>query len=375
MVTAEGLRLHGVNISGENKSDFRIEYGENVPDQAVVNDIVSYLGEYRFNIPKFHYDLKFRDGKLRDPHRNNSMEDVSQRAIDLKARKGQSFIREQAEKEAFKLLDKKLQSALEGQTIIWASPPGSKEDGYGDYGFIFFGKVGKETDQEKNIRMTAIRVENPTIEQFSRAFSLLGLQKTSYVKAEDFLAHPEVIEEDTSEEHVDSVLRTAFSFKPNKEEQRKFNSIIQRMFPLIYDFVGSVKNPWKTRVEKIKELYSLENYALQLKKKYEQPLLGRENIVVDFKPMPRLPDIIGQYGQDPPKVAGSCPNGNNNFGLTSSNVLSKGSFLNSLFGEQEWFHCPKCDYQADGPIGDTCPNPNCKLTKAEYAQETGIICD
>lgn len=375
MVTAERLVLrYDADISERNKSDFRIEYGENVPDQAIINDVVSYLGEYRFNLPKFSYNLKFSNGKLRDPHRNDSMEDVSQKAIDLKEKKGQSSVRERAEKEAFRSLNEKLQFAREGQTIIWASPPGAKEDGYGDYGFIFFGKVGKEENQARNIRMTAIRVENPMIEQFSRVFSILGFGKENYATAEDFIEHPEVLGENISEEHVDSVLRTAFSFNPNEEEQRKFNSIIQGMFPLIYDFVGSIKNPWKTRSEKIKELYSLENYALELKREQEEVPFGRRDIIVDFRPIPRMADIIQEYGHNPPKASGSCPTKDDDeTSLVSSNIFSRGSFLNNLFGEDEWFHCPECDFQADGPIGDTCPN--CKLTKDEYAKESGITCD
>lgn len=377
-MTAERLDQRNPSIPKENISDFRIEYGKNVPDQALFDDVISYLGEYRFSLPQYSYNYIFSQGKLRDPHRNDPMEDVSQRAIDRKIKKGQSSIREQAEKLAFKRLDQKLTFAWEGQTIIWASPPGSKEDGYGDYGFIFFGKVGKQQNQERNIKMTAIRVENPTIEQFNRAFSSLVFKKINYASAEDFLARPEVMEENISEEHVDSVLRTAFSFKPNEEDQRKFNSIIQRMFPLIYDFVGSVKNPWKTRSEKIKELYSLENYALKLKRDYEQRSVRRENIVINFKLTPRLPDIVGEYGHEPEKVAGSCPTKNSsNSGLTSSNILSKGSFLNDLFGENEWFTCPECGYKADGPVGNTCPKDKggCGLTKEAYAEETGIACE
>lgn len=375
MVTAERLTLRrDAGIPEKNRSDFRVEYGEKVPDKALIDDVVSYLGEYRFNLPKFSYSLKFSGGKLKDPHRNDSMEDISQKAIDLRERKGQSSVRERAEKEAFRSLNEKLKFAKEGQSIIWVSPPGSKQDGYGDYGFIFFGKVGEEINGEKNIKMEAIRLEQPTIDRFNKALSLLSFKKTSYASAEDFLARPEVLEENISEEYIDSVLRTTFSFRPSEKEQAKFNNIIQKMFPLIYDFVSSVKNPWKRRSEKIKELYSLENYALRLKREYDQSLIHRGNTLVDFRPIPRLPEIIGEYGHEPPKVMGSCPNADNKTsGLTSSNVFSRGSALNSLFGEQEWFHCPKCDFQADGPIGDTCPN--CKLTKDEYAQETGVSCD
>lgn len=357
-----------------NESDFQLEYGKNVPDQALFDDIVSYLGEYRFSLPEYSYGYTFSQGKLRDPHRNDSMEDVSQRAIDMNNKKGRPSFREQAEKKAFQKLDHMLSRAKTGDTIIWLSPQGSKEEGYGDYGFFFFGKVGEDNGSEKKIKMMAIRIEHPTIKQANQAISILTSKEASYSSAEDCISDPNVLSEDLKEEYVFSVLRMVFSFEQKPEDQKKFAHIIRQMFPLISDFVQSVKNPWKIKSEKIEELYSLENYALRLKKDYDRSSDARENVIINFKIDPRLSDIVGDYGHQPEKVAGSCPSNNSTTsGLTSSNIFSKGSFLNDLLGEQEWFHCPKCDFQADGPIGDTCPN--CKLTKDEYAQETGIVCD
>lgn len=361
-----------------NQSDFRIEYGENAPDQALVNDVISYLGEYRFNLPKFSYTLKFSDGKLRDPHRGDSMQDITQKAINKKNLEEKSCSRELAEKLGFVSLDTQLLLAKDNDAVVWASPPGPKEEGYGDYGFIFIGHVKADNALEKTIQMTALRVEHPTIGQFNKAMSLILEEKIENKTPEEFLRTPRVKKGKLQEEHADSILGMFFSFKPNPKEQARFKLIIQKMFPLISDFIQSAKNPWKVRSEKIKELYSLENYALKLKGEYEQLLISRENAVIDFKTVPRLPDIVKAYGHEPPKAAGSCPatnNKNNKNSLTGSNIFSKGSFLDNLPGNQEWFNCPKCGYQADGPIGDTCPNPKCKLTKEEYAKETGVKCD
>lgn len=351
-------------------SDFQIEYGKNTPNKALIDDIVSYLGEYRFSIPQYSYEYIFSQGKLRDPHRNDSMEAVSQRAIDTNSGKGKSSFREQSEKKAFQKLDHMLSSAKTGDTIIWLSPPGPKEEGYGDYGFFFLGKVGDDNGSEKKIKMKAIRIEHPTIEQVSQVVSILTSKETKYSMVEDCLSDPHVLSEDIKEEYIFSVLRMVFSFEPNEEEQRKFQKIIHEMFPSISDFAVSLKNPWKTRTDKIKELYSLENYALKLKRDHENPD-ARETVIINFKPTIRLADIRG-YDFEPPKSAGSCPTKDTTSGLTSSNILSKNSALNNLLGEQEWFHCPKCDYQADGPVGDTCPG--CGLTKQAYTEETGASC-
>ena len=345
---------------------FRIEYKKNIPDQVVFDDVVSYLGEYRFSLPKYSYNLKFSDGKLRDPYRHDSMEELSQRAIALKRQEGKSFVREQAELRGFQSLNDQLKLAKTGCTIIWVSPPGPKEDGYGDYGFVYFGKVQDNNHEEKNIKMTAMRVEKPCIGQFNRVIQMFGDEKAEYKVAEAFLANPYVIDEDLKEGYADAILRKVFDFKPNEKEQEKFRQIIKKMFPLIWDFTQSSRN--------LKGLYALENYALALKKDYER--FEREGIfeVVDLRAPKVIKDIIGNYGHEPPKVAGSCGSTGNSSSIRSSNIFNALSSLNSL-SESEWFTCPKCGFEADGPIGgDTCPG--CGLTKEAYAEESGEpVCD
>lgn len=372
MPRAEVLERRNVGIAQENKSDFRLEYKESVPEQVLIDDVISYLGEYRFNLPKFSYTLKYSDGKIRDPHRGDPMRDLTQRSIDKKLFEGNGSSRERAEKQGIMSLDRQLMSAKEGDSVVWASPPGPKEEGYGNYGFIFIGNVKVNNLSEKIVQMTAIRLEDPKIEQFNKAMYLLAGEKIDHKNAEEFLADSKVVSGHLQEDYVDALLGRVFSFKPSRKEQEKFEMIMRQMSPLISDFIRSVKDPWKTKEEKIKELYSLENYALKLKRDYDHPENRGENFIANFKAAPRLPDMVGEYGKEPPKAAGSCPSSSKN-SLTSSNLLSRSSFLNSLFESQEWFHCPKCDYQADGPIGDTCPE--CGLTKQEYAEETGVSCD
>lgn len=355
------------NLPEKNTSDFRIEYGQHTPDQAAINDIVSFLGEYYFRIPKYSYKLKFSTGEIKDPLKEESMLNVAEKAIYEKIAKNSTYSRELAEKQGIQSLNNQLSKAQSGDTIFWASPPGSKEEGFGDYGFVFMGNV-QQTSTGKDIQMTAIHIDNPTLKQFNQVNHLFTGEKTSYKTAEEFIANPRVIKEHFDEGYIDELLGKTFSFKPNKEEQEKFNIIMQKMTSINREFIQSAKNPFKPKSEKIKELYSIINYALQLKKEYELQLEGKERCIVDFRPKVGLAVISAKYGYEPPRVAGSCPGSNK-----SSNLLSRGSFLSGLFGEQEWFHCPKCGFQADGPIGDTCPG--CKLTKDEYAAETGISCD
>lgn len=310
--------------SSKKGSDaFRNEYRKEIPTQAIIDDVVSYLGEYRFNLPKYTYNFKFRSGQLMDPNRNESMLEVAQRAIDLKNREGRSSIREQAEKIGFQSLTRQLIDSKTGDTIIWASPPGPTSEGYGDYGFVYFGKVEKNI-LERNIKMTAIRVENPTTEQFREVVHMLTGDKVEWNCAEDFLKNLKVLVENVKEGYVDAILKRVFNFKPNEEEQEEFRKIINKMFPLIYDFAT---NPLRTR----EDLYALENYALELK---------RECYVYEREAPSRLRDLGVIYRNEPPKAAGSC-------GSTSSNnVFNSTSLLNDLLSEDKYgsrsFKCPSC---------------------------------
>lgn len=338
------LERRPTGLNPELKSDFRVgEYKENTSDQALIKDVVSYLGEYRFSLPKFDYQLKYSAGNLKDPDRGDTMRTITQRAIEKKDSEGISSVREHAEKAGFMSLDDQLMSAKDKDTIVWASPPGLKSEGYGEYGFVFIGRVNAQNPSEKIIRMTAIRVEQPTIERFNKAVHLLTGEKTDYKTAEEFLSHPKVLNEPLEEGYVDSVLGMSFSFKPNKEEQEKFALIIRQMFPLILEFIHSAKDPWKPKSEKLKELYALENYALKLKADYGRTEEKRENFLTNFHEKPRLLDIREKYGNKPPEVAGSCPATNNNKN-SSSNIFSKGSFLNNLLEDDMNY-----EFEKDGP--------------------------
>lgn len=66
-----------------------------------------------------------------------------------------------------------------------------------------------------------------------------------------------------------------------------------------------------------------------------------------------------------------CNGGGKKFGSIIDSVTPR---LAKTPGEQEWFNCPKCGYQADGPVGDSCPN--CRITKEQFSVESGQeVCD
>ncbi len=73
------------------------------------------------------------------------------------------------------------------------------------------------------------------------------------------------------------------------------------------------------------------------------------------------------------KIAG-CAGGGKKKNILNSITPRTG--FNKDDDEQEWFSCPKCGYRASGPIGNgPCPNPECRLTQEQAAEEGYIVCD
>lgn len=345
-----------------SSAGFSVEYDPIVTNQELRDDIISYLGEYRFELQKYDYQLMFsyndsEGWKLRDPHRLESMGTKAKRSVNERKLRGESTHREEAEAIGISFLEKQLGYAREGNTIVWASPPGSKAEGYGDYGFFFIGQIKRSIGLKKEISMTAIRVEYPTIPQYNEAFQALTSTSLNFTSPEDFIKTPLVIEETLPEVLVDNVL-SDFLRKKDPLQKDKFTAAIKRLGPRIEQFISNVR--WGTKEEKKNAFHALENYALQIKKEMDS---GEETI---FESEPTFEDFVGRWGYEPPKVEGSCP-------IKSGNTLAGNySSLNKVL-DQEWFTCPKCNYHADGPIGNTCPS--CGLTKEEFIKKGGAACE
>lgn len=327
----------------------------------------SYLKEYRLEVAKDSYKLALIDGKICDPFSGEFMTDVVQRAIKRNKNEGKSAVREQAELRGFNYLESQLPKASDGDSILWFSPPGPKSEGYGDYGFVFTGSINSS---QKQIGMTALRVERPTIVQFNEAFSLLTGDSVGYSRAEEFLESPRIVQGLTTED-VERVLETIFAFKVDEKKERTYREVIRRMEPMIDDFVKLLQGG--KREEKEKAFYALENYALRLKERYES--FGRGSFIWVNHEDVKLGDIVYAFGYKPKEVGGSC----GGTAKKSNNIFNLGlKALNDILGdkknEKEWFRCPKCGYQANGPVGDKCPNVVCGLTKQQYAESGGKTC-
>jgi hypothetical protein len=359
---------YGENISYLRKKSretvgsdaFNLEYDAPPTRDELRRDIVSYLGEYRLQAQKYSYELTFgrdRDKRgpitLRDQDQGEAMVYKTKRVIEERKRKGEPIHREEAEDKGIALLNEQLRFAKTGDTVMWASPPGPKEQGYGEYGFIYAGKVTKHTNGQARLAMSAIRIEKPTIEQYNLAFTALTGEKMNAKKAEDFLASPKLIKKNIEEREVDSVLQENFNFSPDFKEKVKFLSIIKQMEPLIEDFLEIMEHG--SSAEKLKGFYKLENYALKLKKEYEK----EEKIV--YQKIVRLNDLEDKYSKKPPIAKGSC--GKTGESAKSNNLIIAGrggrgaGFLLShdRFGSRA-FNCPACGQENIRPENELLSN-------------------
>ena len=318
---------------------FSLEYSPHVTDKEIEDDVVSYLAEYRLKIPEYTYGLDFssQDGVwgVRDSYRGDSMQEKTQKALDVRIQNGQSTYREEAELEAFKKLDTALRFAKEGDTLVWGSPPGDSSEGYGDYGFVYHGKIQERDGGKKELKMTAIRVDKAKIDEYNAFFSHVTGLDVDLAKAEDFIANPIVARRDFEDFEMKSLLKENFAGL-GSENQENLKEILYQLRPAIRDLIAHVRfSPQDVRQ---KALYALENMALELKDRMQQ------NIVRIPKKI-RLDDIIDEYGYEPPIERGSC-------GSTGSSSDIFGMTLRDDEHGGRTFECPTCHLINIRPEGE-----------------------
>lgn len=321
---------------------FNLEYFSYSKDAEIRDDIISYLGEYRLKVKKFNYSLIFirgEDGRynMADPHRLEPMKVKAQRAILEKKMRGESTRREEAEYDGIGNLEDKITTSQIGDMILWSSPPAPKEEGYGNYGFIYSGEITDLNSLQIRVEMSAIRVEQPTIEQFNKFKEMTGLGLSKFEKAEDFIRNPFVISSESGSPLLDVILKKCFSFNEDSQKEKKvFNKIMMKLDPLISDLIRIINRGKKQ--EKIDAFYALENYALELKNRYEREEDEKVIYIDDIKPR-KLQYMIADYGYKPPVAHGSCSSTQE---VKSNNIFSiSSSIRHDKYGSRV-FTCPSC---------------------------------
>lgn len=315
-------------------SAFKIEFYERAKREQIREDLISYLGEYRFEVPEFSYELGIKEGKLTDPTTGEFMTEKAKKAIVDRNKDGLNTTREFAELSGLHSLESQLK---ENGLVVWFSPPGPKEEGYGDYGFGYVGRV--EGDR---LKMSAIRLESPNFQDFNRAAQALVNKK--FDTAEEFLASPMVI--DIDKEEVKQFIHGNFNIK-NEQHGKIFKKSLISMENVLNDAIDILQSG--TEEQKHTVMHVIENLSLEVKQNYERQLSNGENI--DFIPQ-NLHQLLKstRYVIPPPRVQGSC-------GSTSS-PQSNDIFRNLNYKKQDG-KIRKYEFNEPGPCRLCGRDVNC----------------
>ena len=291
---------------------FRQEFYEGASHQQIVDDVVSYLGEYRFEVPEFSYKMGLINGKLTDPNTGDAMTVKAKKAIETRQKDGLKIQREEAELEGLLSIENQIKEKK--GTIVWFSPPGDEKDGYGKYGFAYTGKVGEDF-----VEMTAIRVEDPKITDFNDASKALWGE--DYKEAQSFLSSPKVV--DIEEDKVRNFIHGNFEIK-NQNGKEIFSRALKEMDRAINDLAKRVANGQEK--DGHAGFHVIENMSIELKNRFEQETQGNIIFMQDLQ----MPDLdvaitLEKYKTPPPAVKGSC-------GM-SSRTQSNEIFRNIMFNQ------------------------------------------
>lgn len=330
-----------------SSNSFRVDHREEATSSEIVKDIETYIYEFRLRAQVKPYDLSLtlQDGawRLGDPIKQEPMSTKAHRAVlDRRLRKEPTH-REEAEFAGLTFLEQQLTDASSGDSIIWFSPPGPQEEGYGDYGFGFTGEVIEEELNKKTVKMTANRFEKPILEQYKQAFRLVTGADFNAQSADDFLKMPIVIRGGLNKQYIDMIFANVFGFIYDETEATRIDGIYKtRIEHLALEY--SRRYPQMTPAERVAAIHVMENIATEAKKHADV------GVTIFSNDAPRnLAEAKRSYDYEPEKIAGSCPVTKSNNPL--SNIISD-SVESSLNGdkcsacnkskEDKHYHCPGC---------------------------------
>lgn len=300
--------------------------------------LISYLGEYRLRIPRYSYALYLKNGILTDLD-GKSLVVQGENAIKRRLLQGKSADREGAEYFGLQQLENGLKEVVLGDVIVWCSPPGPKEDGYGDYGFVYLGQVtNQDRFGSKELLMNALRVEKPTLTQFNNFLADLCVE-TTFNRGIDFLMHPMILSPESPSISIDdfiNLFKRHFNFELDEGRTQFFRQIIRKLNPYINMYIEAIKNYNFSLAKEI--LNTMENLAVKLRD-------SRDNGLLEVLPYMPTFQVIESFKFTPPLIAGSC-------GLTSVNSSNIFSKIDILSSEERYpdYQCPHCHKTIQGEL-------------------------
>ncbi len=329
--------------------------------------VETHIGE-RFNVllSKTKYEIK--DGQIYGENTEEPFIEIVQRGVEYRKRFGNSedWPREQAELEGFIQIEKTLagENSKPGDMMLSVSPSG------GSYDHNFYDIFTlKEEEGERYIegrRYSSSLSSKETGERLKK----VGLMPE---KAEDspeyFLSHPIRIEHSkagfTNAENIHRYLHMEHDYATEEE----FLEVIKICSPLITSYINTLS---ESPIDERMQLLTFNAILNKADMAMYHVRSGRKTPYIDkFVLTDMKTEIMALGSVKVREVKTGCGSSG---GFELSKGKGSGVFSVGEYGNKEWFICPKCNYKADGPVGNTCPG--CGLTKEAYAQESGEpVCD
>lgn len=376
--------VYNVGHDRRDYANFRSQGWSKREAQAILTtrlseQIPSYLGEFILKVPfkEFHYG-EIRDSQTKErgigaPGFIGDIGESYERAIADAQTRGWSGARERAESAGFnEKLKPQLLDSPEGTFYLWISPPGPKEEGYGDYSFTHIGQI-QNTASDRRINVLSIR-NTLTLNEHREIINhfLPEGEKLENPKDTDFLRNPVVIaNENNASTHdflvvIDTVLKTKTGhttrFAKDYQERKDWESRLREALgPMINDYYFSLSSSTPEETQRI--LWTIENYTQVWTEQQaastveERPATVRE---LEATILYRL------YGYEPKALAGgSCPPN-----LTKS--LNSSLFSSAVLPWQE--HQLENSHSSEGKKTLECTCPNCNQRVKAVIEDGKIHC-
>ncbi len=343
------------------------EYLRATPEDAIRDELKSYLAEYRFQLPEYQYKLVYSNGHLRDTYTYEPMLEKAMRSIESRELHNKNTSREEAEYQGIQNLDALLQNAVPGDRIIWVSPPGSEQDGYGNYGFVFSGIIERISEYQKHISMKAYRIEETSVNSYKNIISEVVGEQIQFNTPEEFLSQPFVLyRPETNPERLLGGITYS-----NKVDNKQFGLAMGVLEPLVKQFIDEVgAGSPKIRLKQL--FYTIENLALQLNENISG-LYGLSRALQSNREI-----FVKNFGNfKPPVTGGSCGSSDENESieaLLNRNIMNRltGHVLSEILGDTEdeygslTFKCGECGGEHTRPshvLLTVCPTKKTAMKK------------
>lgn len=343
-------------------------------DAYTRKQLETHLGE-RFNVLLSETRYEIKEGRIHGENTTEPFMQMLQRGVEYRKEHGNpvDFEREEAEVVGFGKIEKTLalEDAKIGTMMLSISPPGEEESIYKHNFYDVF--TLKKDNKGKFVE--AIRYSSSlTIEEYQEKLKPFK----TYEKAPadvDFLKDPILIDTDRfkSSDDLHSYLHKEHDFITKEE----FDQVLIIVTPLITSYVNTMsEKPFDQNLQLLtyNAILNKADVALEIiKSRYNDELLAQ--YIYQSKLASKMDIFI--YGKQPVRVAATGCGSSGGFAVANNLNITAAPFSVSEFGskskQEEWFSCPKCEYKASGPIGNTCPG--CRLTKEEFVDEGGVVCD